>query len=528
MSTILILIKLLSAIYQIKKLPELFKNNNLEYSCDKTLIDEIVYLYKHAIKTSKTNGLLPQDQITEKTLVSVIEWCLSQDDNENIIKSMLIQRLYDVIKDNPDLRLVIEAGLEDINDIVLVQRNIYQHLSEVKNEFQEREFNKTLKNKLRPLLYDNSSEDIPIANLAEIIDLINTKMVSKIDEDKDKTIIESIDTNNKESMLDIIKRSKKENSATGTLKCGYQGFNDSLPNKGFTLGKTYAFFALSNRGKSLILGDLTASFGLYNNGKDFLRDKTKIPTILLESAEDTLDIIIRKLYNTITINTIKEKHVFEEVNDNKIIETISNAFAKNNWCLIINMVDATKDNHAEYVIRRRKLMMKGHEIKVDVYDYLAMMSLKGIPGDTKSDKLQELFRVNRIYHASIGALNITAGQLSPAAKQLLREGDSEAEYEFAKQIAGKSLTDGSTKIYNELDGEYVVHVAKPPDTDNVYFCAALGKLRWSDEGVPNSKRDFIYKFDKEFGLIHDINTKAMYMKSVHHKPEGEGGEYDFV
>lgn len=79
------------------------------------------------------------------------------------------------------------------------------------------------------------------------------------------------------------------------------------------------------------------------------------------------------------------------------------------------------------------------------------------------------------------------------------------------------MTEGSTKLTNEADVEMTIHVAKLIN-DEAYLTYFIGKIR--AEGSAISERYGFYKLEQGTkeqpgrGLVHDINTKPMYRKTL--------------
>jgi hypothetical protein len=308
------------------------------------------------------------------------------------------------------------------------------------------------------------------------------------------------------------------------MKTGLAGLNKALyPDCGLRRGLTYLINGLTNRGKSLGLAHLLSSVPLYN--KPVLRDKSKIPTVVLMSAEDSLGVIFKRMFELFSIAKTGVKPSFFESSSDEVVKCIIDTFSENGWSFQFFRVNPSHDNIKEIQQRIRKLELKGHEVIFAAYDYLAMADLAGCSGDSKSDKLQDLFRRFKNFFGSRGAINITPHQLNPDAKKHIRELDDDSEIYFAKYVGGKSMTDGSTKLTNEVDVEITFHVAKLSNNE-CYFTYYVGKQR--AEGSQESDRFGIYPLHPELGLVHDVNLpKSTYRKSLTHKSEANGGGADF-
>ncbi len=512
MSTLLILVKILTALYQAKKVN------------DKTLCDEIVDLY-NTIEVSK-GDLFTQDKKVETAIRDTVTWMLEQPNDEPVIKSMLTQRFYDVTKDAPELQKTIEVGLEDYPSEERTRQIIFRHIKEVKKAKSDTEFNKEFKQQIKEAYFGDPSK-LDKTQWAKIADLIETKVTEAVLADKSASLVESVESDNLDSFVGIINRAKVESSNEGVMKLGQQGWNRALePDGGLRRAKFYMWNALTNRGKSLTLGHVMAGVGLYN--KPLLRDKTKIPAIVLDSAEDALDIILERLYKLIMVNQYGHQGNFKEEDPATIAQIIVDGFKRNGWYLIINRVDPVNDNYYEMTDRIRKLQMKGYEVIFWAYDYLAMANLKGCSGESRTDKLQDLYKRIRGFIVNHGICFNTPHQLSPEAKRFLRESDDDAELNFAKEVGGKSMTEGSTKLTNEVDVEITVHVAKTVD-DKAYHTIYIGKQR--GEGSPLSERFWVHTLDPVLGLVHDMGKKLTGRKSFKHTIDEQGNmteDFDFM
>lgn len=497
MSPLLTLVKILACLYQVRKLK------------DKQLEDEIreIYAKTEELKTD----LFTQDKKIETVIRDTIAWALEQPNDEPIIKSILMQRVMDFAKDAPELNKSIEYGLEDYPSEERTRQIIYAHLKEMRTAEADEKFNKVFKDAVKEAYFGTPSK-LNKDQWASLANLIEARVQASYMSNRDPSLVESVDSDDPMSMVGIIERAHEESSEEGVLKLGMQGMNRALyPDNGLRRGKFYMTCALTNRGKSFNLGHMVASVGLYNKPK--LRDKAKIPTILLDSAEDALEIIIERMYKLVMVNKHGHQGDFRNTKAIEIANTIIEAFAENGWFLKINRVNPTEDNYYNMTDRVRKLEMSGHEIIFYAYDYLGMIDLKGMTGETKGDKLQDLYRRIRTFMSTRGICFMTPHQLSPEAKKQLRESDDDSELNFAKEVGGKSMTETSTKLTNEVDVELTIHIAKP-DGDKAYYTFFVGKQR--GEGAPLSDRFGVYNLDPEKGLMHDINGKNQCRKSFKH------------
>lgn len=501
MNDLLVLVKLLTALYQAKKLK------------DSNLITELTEILEEL--PAPPPDLLSQDKNLRESIRAAIHWLLKQEDDDPLIKSLLAQRVYSFSKGDDSIKQIIEDGMEELPTEELTRKLVYKQITEIRMNSEDEGFQKKFKKVIKDFAYKDLNE-MKREDWSNLMDLITEKTNSSFGERQSEVVV-SVNTAAPESFFAIIEMAKKENSKEGILRTGIQGLNQGLePDGGFRRGKMYMIEALTNRGKSFAMAHILGSIGMYN--VPMLRNKAKIPTLLFESSEDTMDLVIMRMYKlacTIQAETDSDFQTAETVG---IVETIANCFKKNGWYLVMNQIEAYKDNIANMFARVRRLELQGHEIIFYGYDYLALQNIDKVPGESKSDKLQLVYRRVRSFTTARGICFVTPHQLSPEAKKLLKELDDESEVYFAREVAGKSMTETSTKITNEVDGVICIHVAKT--STKTYFTGAIGKQR--GEGCAPEKRFFIYDIDPVMGLRHDINTKPCFRRSLQQRFSAAG------
>lgn len=501
MNDLLVLVKILSALYQAKKLK------------DTNLINELVETLEELPKPN--TDVFSQDKETRDSIKATIHWLLKQPNDEPVIKSLLTQRIELFCKNDESLKKTIEAGLEDGVDEEHTRKLVYKHITEVRLNGETEAFQKKFKSAIRDF-YFKELHEMKREDWGNLIDLVQER-VNATYEERQSEIVYTITSGTPESFHAIIEMAKKENSRQGILRLGLQALNQALePDGGMRRSKMYLVNALTNRGKSLTMAHLLASVGLYNT--PLLRNASKIPTLLMESSEDTMDLIIMRMFKLAMTVRGQLDGDFQTAEKEDIVSAIVNCFKENGWFLVINQIEANKDSMQHMFDRVRALEMKGHEIIWYGYDYLGLVPIDKIPGESKSDKLQILFRRVRSFMIARGICFVTPHQLSPDAKKMLKETDDESEVYFAREVAGKSMTETSTKITNEVDVELTIHVAKTPQKN--YFTGCVGKSR--GEGCEPNKRFFIYDIDPINGLQHDVLGKPKFRRSLQQKITDDG------
>ena len=503
MNDLLVLVKVLTSVYQAKKLK------------DKNLVTELTEILEEL--PTPPPDILTQDRTIREGIRSAIFWTLDQEDGDPLIKSLLSQRMAVFSKNDEGIKKVIEEGMEDFKSEEMIRRLIFRQIKDIRQNAQEEAFQKRFRQKIRDFAYKDLHE-MKREDWGGLLDLIQERVNNSFNERQSEVVV-SVNTNDTSSMLGVIDLFKREKSPEGILISPLHGLNTALyPDGGFNRNKTYMIEALTNRGKSLTMGHILWGVGKYNT--PFLRDPSKIPTICFDSAEDTLGLVLERMYKLSCASALDSDADFLNDDSGSIADEISRCFKENGWFLVINQIESNKEDMNRLFDRVRTLELKGHEIIFYGYDYLALMNFDKIPGDSKSDKLQLLYRRVRSFMINRGICFVTPHQLNPDAKRSLKEMDDESEVYFIRETAGQSMTETSTKITNEVDCVLGIHVARGQQFS--YWCCMLGKMR--GEGAPPPERFFFYKLDPKFGLIHDIKGKPMFRRSLQQKITANGLE----
>lgn len=472
---------------------------------DTEILNEVVNLVADLPKTKST--LVIDDKRAEQRIRDLIAWIAEQGNGEPIIKSLLTNRIAEILLICPELENSFKELFEDI-DQDSVRKIIFQFMKEIRANIESNRVNTQLRHLLKPIIFEGET-DLTKKDWVRLSEILEAKL-GTFDQDADKAVIEKASPENPKGIVDTINQLKVELSPEGVLKLGMDGFNRLFGRDGGLRRRmTYLINALTGRGKSFTLAHIIASIPLYNKPK--LMDPAKIPTVFFCSAEDSMGVILRRIFEIFKTIEDGERPDFFEYTPEEVSAVIVEGFKRNGWSFRFYRVDPNHDNIRELKQRVRALEMQGHEIIFAGYDYPSMMSLDGCQGDSKSDKLQNLINQLRNFFAARGAVTVIPHQLNPKAKELLRENDDLSEIDFVKIVGGNSMTEGSTKITNEVDAEITVHMAKLMN-NKIYFTFFLGKPLRGEDSPQMTERFGIYEIEQAQGnkrgrgLIHDIHA----------------------
>ena len=509
MNNLIRLVKLATAMFQAWRLD------------DKDLMDEILLLSEDVPKSKES--LVQQDKKTEAMLRKLLGWMREQPNDSTIITSLLNGKVAEIVLLSPELEKLLSNSfnMEYVNEDA--RKLIFQIIKELKDVENKSKFTTQFRQMVRPIQFEGE-DDLSKEDWMKLNELIEAKITDLNDNTFDKAVVEATGSDDPNSIKTVIDLLKVETSSEGIIKTGLAGLNEALaPDYGIRRGLMYMIEALTNRGKSFGLAHLIASVPLYN--RPVLRNKSKIPTVVVMSAEDSLGLIFKRMYELFVTAKTGVKPDFFKATTEEVVTTILETFAETGWSFKFYRVNPSHDSIHEIMQRIRTLELKGHEIIVAAYDYLAMADLTGCQGESRSDKLQNLYNRARNFFTSRGAAFLTPHQLNPEAKKFIREQDDDSEAYFIRDVGGKSMTEGSTKLTNEVDCVIGLHVAKLQNNE-CWFTYYVGKMR--GEGAQESAKFGIYPLDPVNGLVHDINfEKKTFRKSLAHRSEAMGGGSDF-
>lgn len=509
MNNLIRLVKIATAMFQAWRLK------------DKDLMDELLLLADEIPKSKES--LVANDKKTEAYLRKLLGWIREQPEDSNIITSLMASKITEIVLLSPELEKLLGTSFNTTLGNEDSRQLIFQIIKELKDVDTKGKFSFQFRNLVRPFLFEGET-DLSKDDWIKISEMIDEKINDLNGTGFDKAVVEATGSDNPDSIKEVINQLKVDISPEGIIKLGLAGINEALaPDYGLRRGLMYMIEALTNRGKSFGLAHFIASVPLYNKPK--LRNISKIPTVVLMSAEDSLGLIFKRMYELFVTAKTGTKPDFFKASTDDVVNTILETFEENGWAFKFYRVNPTHDNIHEICQRVRTLELKGHEIVVAAYDYLGMADLTGCMGESRSDKLQNLYNRARNFFTSRGAAFLTPHQLNPDAKKYIREQDDDSEIHFIRDVGGKSMTEGSTKLTNEVDCVIGLHVAKLQNNE-CWFTYYVGKMR--GEGAMESQRFGIYPLDQNNGLVHDINfEKKTFRKSLQSRSEAMGGGSDF-
>lgn len=345
----------------------------------------------------------------------------------------------------------------------------------------------------------------------ELLDKLNT-MVNAAGVAVDG-MVQSMSLKDKGKLADVIKKGKETSSSSGIMRTGWRGLNRMTGEQdGIRRGDLVCFGALQHNFKSGTLLTVAKQIALYND--PFMIDPTKKPLIIHISLENNVEDNVLLLYRSLIENETGKAVSTQSINVEDAAEYIEKRMSESGYHIEMLRVEPGAFGIRSFIDTLENFRADGYEIHLVAVDYMNLMGKQGCHGGNDATMIRDLFRKARAYCNPKLITILTAHQLSPEAKYLLRQGCSN----FVQEIAGKGYWDSCKSIDQEFDLEVIQHIEI---IDGVsYLTFARGKHRKSDI-TPIAAHYYVQPFHAVGSLLDDINLPEK--EWLHKLPSGGGG-----
>jgi hypothetical protein len=309
------------------------------------------------------------------------------------------------------------------------------------------------------------------------------------------------------SLKTVLEKAKDDTEGKGGFRTGWQAVNRMLgEGQQFRRGMFVLVGALTHMYKSGFVHDLFRHFCIYNEPE--LEDPSKKPAIVYYSAENRAEEDLIRMYVA-----LRENETGEAVNTNTIdldeaSEYISVRLQERGFEVIMNRIDPGSFTAQDLMNEMLELEAQGFEVQACCFDYLNLISKKGITSSTMTgEDTRALMQKVRVFMSARNILFITPHQLSQQAMEKKREGTMN----FLAEIAGKNYWDSSKRIANEADLEIFLDIV---NRDNVsYLHVHRGKHR-TVKATPAKLREFYLPFSDVGYVPEDIDGADRSLKTI--------------
>jgi hypothetical protein len=340
---------------------------------------------------------------------------------------------------------------------------------------------------------------------------------------KDPAIVSEINFKDAESVARGYAAVKEIDAGKGILRTGFQGVNRMLQG-GVRQGDCGVIGALQHKYKTGFSLTLFKQFALYN--VPYMRDPAKKPLLLRISFEDSVELNLQFLYQSLYENETRqacsETHL-KSMTPVEIATYVKDRMEATGFEIMLMRVDPTKWTYLHLCNKIVELEADGYEIHLCMVDYLKMLPTTGCQQGSNGDDIRDLFRRVRAFCSARGIPFITPHQLSSEAKQLIRDNRTN----FVQEIAEKGYYDGCKRLDQEVDWELYIHIEKVNGVS--YLTIQRGKHRFP-RVIADSLKYVVLQFHNVGGLLDDINGPDTTLRKPGGGAIGSGQEvpfYDF-
>jgi len=313
----------------------------------------------------------------------------------------------------------------------------------------------------------------------------------------DPAILADVSLNSPEQVSSIFKNVVKLGNDEGIMQTGWQDLNEMLQG-GFRRGQEVVIGALPHNFKTGVTLSLFKHIAMFN--KPHMIDVTKKPLLLRISFEDELDENFKFLTDSLMDEDVRWAGIkHPEMSSEEMSAYITEALQVNGYYVRMLRVDPTLWDYRKLINFLIRLEAEGYEVHLLMLDYLAQMPTTGClqTGPTGSD-IRDLYRRLRNYCSPKKIALITPHQLSPSAKQLMRDGRDD----FVKLLPGKGYYDRCSTVDNEVDLELFIHIEKR--NRKSYLTIQRGKHR-NTKAIDEDLMYMALEFPRGKAIPDDIN-----------------------
>lgn len=338
---------------------------------------------------------------------------------------------------------------------------------------------------------------------------------------KDPAVIGNVSFSDLESMKLVFQDIKDQAEGSTILRTGYQGLNRALDG-GFRRGEQWVIGALQHNYKTGFSLTVFKQIALYN--VPVLKDPAKKPTLLRISFEDPLTLNLQFLYTNLKENETGQVQDVTGVDPETMAGYVKQQMEQNGWNIEMLYVNPSEWTYRDICNKVIELESQGCEIHLCMLDYLLKIPTTGCDQGPMGHDIRNMYERMRNFMAAREICMITPHQLSPDAKQLVRDG----RQEFVKQIVGGGYYSGSKQLDQVVDGELFVHIEKM--NHEAFLTIQRGKHRKIKQ-TPWEHLYLVLPFIKGGGIRDDINGADTTRKKVGAGAIGTSEEnpfWDFV
>lgn len=206
---------------------------------------------------------------------------------------------------------------------------------------------------------------------------------------KDSAIIREVDLSDLVGVAEAFNDIKDMDDGKGILRTGWQDVNDMLQG-GIRDSDTGVIGALQHKYKTGFSLTLFKQICLYN--VPVLKDPTKKPLLIRLTFEDTVEMNMQFLYQSLKENDTGQKVSLKDVTGEEIAKYVYEKLQATGFHVKLVEVDPTKWSYMQFSNYILDLEAQGYEVKLVMVDYLNMLPKTGCTAGAHGDDIRDLFR----------------------------------------------------------------------------------------------------------------------------------------
>lgn len=428
----------------------LYFNSLLEDSVEKPseLISEVAKLIVVPKQLIGSNEAIILDSL-RRILFGMVE---DPKDTE-YVKAEIIANVRMACIDEPNITKFFEESLspeytqsELRKMCVTIQRSLIRWMRDLKiKKIHEEHYYK---------IVNGQATSVDMVNLArETIEKLEPYVVDTTVEDP--SIVAELCTTDKEGFRKALGNVKQQETGESVIMSGWHGINRMLRNK-IKRGDSIVVSALQHNFKTGFTFGLFRQFIKYN--KPVMIDETKKPLAVWITFEDAIENNLRLYYATCRCNDERGYIPADEIANLSVDEMsdfIVDNLSTNGYTTKLLRVDPSDWDFRKLFAKLETYQAEGYEIHFLGIDYLYLLPTTGCVQGPAGVDVRDLFRRLRNYTNPRKILFFTPHQMSTDAKQLIRDGKTEAN--LVKDVANRGYYAGSKQIDQEVDIELYIH-----------------------------------------------------------------------
>ncbi len=500
------------------------------------LVKMIMLLYKESTATAITQNsvdlikdLLSQIRLPEAMidtdsgrevlvgLISTVNDMCEHESSHVFDRTSLLQRIKINVASESYLYPIIEEGLiEDVTDPDALLQQCLDYRRFLKTYLAKNKIKNIVKEAGTKLAFKEETVDWKtfVGTLIEQLEPYTHDIARRVE----STDSSDVDISDVAGMTNMITKGRDATSNDGILRTGWQGVNKMTGDHGgLRRGDMVLIGALQHNYKSGMTLNLGKQIALYN--QPYMLDVKKKPLIIYLSLENNTQDTILSIYKNLMENETKTPCDITMVTPDEAAAYVYARLSINGYHFKLLRRDPSNFTYTDLFTMVDQYIADGYEVHALLIDYLAMMSRAGCSGGNDAQQIRDLFRRVRNYTNPKLITCVTPHQLSPDAKQLLRNGTPS----LVKAVANKGYYDSCKAIDQEVDLEIAIHIEKPGDGFS-YLTMMRGKHRRSGMITPERDLYCVYKFEEAGEIPDDVLYTSAARHSVGGSTEAEGGD----